>query len=77
MDSESEILTLPEQIYKEGDESISMGTVLQHSDWSLDKKVEDVLGESLFEKIISYFLGPLVDLGPRIKAKRGTKNESN
>jgi len=25
MDSESEILTLPEQIYKEGDESISMG----------------------------------------------------
>jgi len=73
MDSESEILTLPEQIYKEGDESIAMGTVQQHSDWSLVNTVEEALGESLFEKIKSFFLGPLVELGPRMKAKQGIR----
>jgi len=73
MDSESEILTLPEQIYKQGKESISIGTVLHHSDWSLVKKVEDALGDTLFAKIKSSFPGPLVDLPPRMKAKKGIK----
>ena len=45
MDSESEILTLPEQIYREGEESIALGTVQQYSDWNLVSKVEEALGE--------------------------------
>ena len=45
MDSESEILILPEQIYKEGEESIALGTVQQYSDWNLVSKVEEALGE--------------------------------
>jgi len=73
MDSESEILTLPEQIYKEGEESIALGTVQQYSDWNLVSKVEEALGESLFQKIRSLFLGPLVELGPRMKAKKGIR----
>ena len=73
MDSESEILTLPEQIYKEGNESIAMGTVQQHSDWILVNKVEEALGESLFDKIRSSFFGSLVELGPRMKAKKGIR----
>ena len=50
-----------------------MGMVQQHSDWSLVKKVEEALEESLFEKIRNSFLGPLVELGPRMKAKGGIK----
>jgi len=73
MDLESEILTLPEQIYKEDDESIAIGTVQQHSDWSLVNKVEEALGESLFQKIRSFFLGPLVELRPRMKANKGIR----
>jgi len=65
MDSESEILTLPEQIYREGEESIALETVQQYSNWNLVSKVEEALGECLFQKIRSSFLGPLVELGPQ------------
>nr|AAD25573.1 hypothetical protein [Arabidopsis thaliana] len=73
MDSESEILTLPEQIYREGEESIALGTVQQYSNWNLVSKVEEALGECLFQKIRSSFLGPLVELGPKMKAKKGIR----
>ncbi|CAB88532.1 putative protein [Arabidopsis thaliana] len=73
MDSESEILTLPEQIYREGEESIALGTVQQYSDWNLVSKVEEALGECLFQKIRSSFFGPLVELGPKMKAKKGIR----
>ncbi|AAC62793.1 T2L5.5 gene product [Arabidopsis thaliana] len=73
MDSESEILTLPEQIYIEGEESIALGTVQQYSDWNLVSKVEEALGECLFQKIRSSFLGLLVELGPKMKAKKGIR----
>nr|AAD25588.1 hypothetical protein [Arabidopsis thaliana] len=73
MDSESEILTLPEQIYREGEESIALGTVQQYSDWNLVSKVEEALGECLFQKIRSSFLGPLVELEPKMKAKKGIR----
>nr|AAD25852.1 hypothetical protein [Arabidopsis thaliana] len=73
MDSESEILALPEQIYREGEESITLGTVQQYSDWNLVSKVEEALGEYLFQKIRSSFLGPLVELGPKMKAKKGIR----
>ena len=73
MDSESEILTLPEQIYREGEESIALGTVQQYSNWNLVSKVEEALGECLFQKIRSSFLGPLVELGLKMKAKKGIR----
>ena len=38
---------------------------MQHSDWSLVKRVENALGDT--------FLGPLIDLAPRMKAKKGVK----
>nr|AAC97213.1 hypothetical protein [Arabidopsis thaliana] len=59
MDSESEILILPEQIYKEGEESIALGTVQQYSDWNLVSKVEEALGE--------------FELGLKMKAKKGIR----
>ena len=43
---------------------------MQHSDWSFVKRIEDALGGTLFAKIRYSFIGQLIDLAPKMKAKK-------